>query len=79
MQKDPVCGMQVDPARAAGSSEYKRQDLLLLLAPVQAEVRSRPEAVREVRGAPTQGEPVARPPGDAPMASVRTRLCLAVD
>ncbi len=22
MQKDPVCGMQVDPARAAGSSEY---------------------------------------------------------
>jgi len=22
MQKDPVCGMQVDPAKAAGSSEY---------------------------------------------------------
>ncbi len=22
MQKDPVCGMQVDPGRAAGSSEY---------------------------------------------------------
>jgi P-type Cu+ transporter len=22
MQKDPVCGMQVDPATAAGSSEY---------------------------------------------------------
>lgn len=22
MHKDPVCGMQVDPAKAAGSSEY---------------------------------------------------------
>lgn len=22
MEKDPVCGMQVDPAKAAGSSEY---------------------------------------------------------
>jgi Cu+-exporting ATPase len=25
MQKDPVCGMQVDPASAAGSSDYKGQ------------------------------------------------------
>jgi Cu+-exporting ATPase len=23
MEKDPVCGMQVDPKRAAGQSEYK--------------------------------------------------------
>lgn len=23
MEKDVVCGMQVDPAKAAGSSEYK--------------------------------------------------------
>ena len=23
MEKDPVCGMQVDPAKAAGSSEHK--------------------------------------------------------
>ena len=23
MEKDPVCGMQVDPARAAGRSEHK--------------------------------------------------------
>jgi Cu+-exporting ATPase len=22
MERDPVCGMQVDPAKAAGSSEY---------------------------------------------------------
>jgi YHS domain-containing protein len=22
MEKDPVCGMQVDPAKAAGSSDY---------------------------------------------------------
>jgi Cu+-exporting ATPase len=23
MEKDPVCGMQVDPAKAAGTSQYK--------------------------------------------------------
>jgi len=23
MEKDPVCGMQVDPAKAAGKSEYQ--------------------------------------------------------
>ena len=25
MEKDPVCGMDVDPKRAAGKSEYKGQ------------------------------------------------------
>ena len=25
MQKDPVCGMQVDPAKAAGTSEHQGQ------------------------------------------------------
>lgn len=25
MHKDPVCGMQVDPAKAAGSSQYQGQ------------------------------------------------------
>jgi YHS domain-containing protein len=25
MHKDPVCGMEVDPATAAGTSEYKGQ------------------------------------------------------
>lgn len=25
MKTDPVCGMQVDPAKAAGSSEYQGQ------------------------------------------------------
>ena len=25
MEKDPVCGMQVDPGHAAGSSEHKGQ------------------------------------------------------
>ncbi len=26
MQKDPVCGMQVDPQKAAGQSEYQGQN-----------------------------------------------------
>jgi hypothetical protein len=30
MEKDVVCGMQVDPANATGTSQ-QRQDLLLLL------------------------------------------------
>ena len=25
MEKDPVCGMQIDPTKAAGTSEYKGQ------------------------------------------------------
>ena len=31
MEKDVVCGMQVDPAKAAGTQPVQREDLLLLL------------------------------------------------
>ena len=46
--KDPVCGMQVDPAKAAGTSEYQGRDVLLLLDELQGEVRREPWSIREV-------------------------------
>ena len=29
MEKDVVCGMQVDPAKAAGTSQYNGQDVII--------------------------------------------------
>jgi hypothetical protein len=40
MEKDPICGMQVDPTKAAGKSEHQAKNLLLLLPRLQAQVRS---------------------------------------
>ena len=48
MEKDVVCGMQIDPAKAAGKSEYKGEDLLLLFAELQSKVRRKPVAICEV-------------------------------
>ncbi|MGA7791897.1 MAG: hypothetical protein WCA19_02585 [Candidatus Acidiferrales bacterium] len=36
--KDPVCGMDVEVATAAGRTEHKGQDLLLLRFHVQREI-----------------------------------------
>ena len=47
MVKDPVCGMTIDEKTAAGTSQYRREDVLLLRADLQAEVRPQPPAVRE--------------------------------
>jgi P-type Cu+ transporter len=38
MQKDPVCGMQVDPQKAAGTSEYEGKTYYFLLSRLQEEV-----------------------------------------
>ena len=53
MEKDVVCGMQVDPAKAAGTSEYGGKSVLLLLERLQDEVRREPGALCEktMRGA----------------------------
>ena len=48
MEKDVVCGMQVDPAKAAGSSEYNGKTVLLLLQGLQDEVRGEPRPIRQV-------------------------------
>ena len=39
MVTDPVCKMQIDENKAAGKSEYQRQDVLLLRTELQDEVR----------------------------------------
>ena len=48
MEKDVVCGMQVDPAKAAGSSQYNGKTYLLLLEGLQNQVRRESWSVREV-------------------------------
>ena len=50
MERDVICGMQVDPATAAGQSRVQGEDLLLLLDRLQDEVRLGPGAVRQVNG-----------------------------
>ena len=47
-ERDVVCGMQVDPAKAAGSSEYSGKDVLLLIERLQSQVRREPLPIREV-------------------------------
>ena len=42
MERDVVCGMQVDPDKAAATSRVQRQDLLFLRAGLQDEVRREP-------------------------------------
>ena len=48
MEQDVVCGMQVDPAKAAGTSEYNGKTVLLLLERLQNQVRRESGAVCEV-------------------------------
>ena len=47
MGKDPVCSMQVDPKKAAGTSEYQGKTWYSCSAGCQAKVRSEPRAVRK--------------------------------
>jgi len=49
MKTDVVCGMLIDPAKAAGHREYSGADVLLLLEAVPSQVRRRPQPVRHVR------------------------------
>ena len=51
MEKDPVCGMQVDPAKAAGTGEYQGKTYYFCNAVCQRKFEENPEA---------SGGPVAR-------------------
>lgn len=42
MAKDPVCGMQVDPAKAAGTSEYQGQTYVFCSAGCKKKFDSNP-------------------------------------
>ena len=50
MEKDVVCGMQVDPAQAAATSEYNGKTYYFCTKAVQDEVRREPRPLREVGG-----------------------------
>ena len=43
MEKDVVCGMQVDPAKAAGSSQYKGKNYYFCSAGCKAKFDANPE------------------------------------
>lgn len=47
MAKDVVCGMQVDPQRAAGQSEYQGQIYYFCSASCKRKFDSSPEAYRK--------------------------------
>ena len=46
MEKDVVCGMQVDPAKAAGTSQLQQEDVLLLLEELQTKFDANPVQCR---------------------------------
>ena len=48
MEKDVVCGMQVDPAEGGRDERLQREDLLLLRESLQNQVRQQPGSMREV-------------------------------
>ena len=50
MEKDVVCGMQVDPAKAAGRSEYNGKTHYFLLEGLRDEVRRQSRSVRQMSG-----------------------------
>jgi Cu+-exporting ATPase len=43
MEKDPVCGMQVDPAKAAGKSEYQGKTFYFCNAACKRKFDAKPE------------------------------------
>lgn len=43
MKTDPVCGMQVDPAKAAGSSEYNAKTHYFCSTTCKAKFDAKPE------------------------------------
>jgi Cu+-exporting ATPase len=42
MEPDPVCGMQIDPAKAAGTSEYKGQTIYFCCRECKAKFDANP-------------------------------------
>ena len=55
MEKDVVCGMQVDPAKAAGMSEYRGKTYYFCSAACKAQVRRKSEPVLTIVGAGSAG------------------------
>ena len=71
--KDPVCGMEVDPAKAAGTSEYNGKTYYFCAKSLQDEVRRQPAAVREVGPCrPATSTPARDPDRPKPRSSTRS-------
>ncbi len=62
--KDPVCGMQVDPAKAAGTSEYQGTTYYFCSKGCKTKFDANPGQVRQVT--PFQG-PAVRPAPRIPL------------
>ena len=62
--KDPVCGMQVDPAKAAGMSQYQGQTFYFCSKGCKAKFDSRPEAYLN-----------PQPPAPQPSGDTREYTC----
>jgi Cu+-exporting ATPase len=62
MHTDPVCGMKVDPARAAGTSHYKGHDYFFCAPGCKAKFDAAPERYLQPAAVP---EPMTAPPGSA--------------
>ena len=48
MEKDVVCGMQVDPAKAAGTSEYKGKTYYFCAKICKTKFDANPTSVRQI-------------------------------
>ncbi len=55
MARDPVCGMEVDPERAAGKSEYKGQTYYFCASSCKQEFDRDPERYVGTGQSPQQG------------------------
>ena len=52
MERDVVCGMQVEPAKAAGTSEHQGTTYYFCSKNCKDQVRRQPQPVREVTESP---------------------------
>jgi hypothetical protein len=62
MEKDVVCGMQVDPAKGRRKQPVRGEDVLLLFHRLQSEVRRESTPVHEVNH--SAAGPASAGPGD---------------
>ena len=61
MEKDVVCGMQIDPAKAAGSSEYQGKKYYFCSSGCKAKFDANPAQFAKSRPGSAAGEPDSAP------------------
>ncbi len=63
MERDVVCGMQVDPAKAAATSDYNGKTYYFCAKGCKTKFDANPGAVCEVTTNPRAGQELSRPSG----------------